>query len=77
MTAAILSGRRRRGPPGMAGGGGGRVGRNTVERARGSIDILAATDKTEVDAGDVFIIETPGGGGYGETMGKNSDKRKK
>jgi 5-oxoprolinase (ATP-hydrolysing) len=77
MTAAILSGRRRRGPPGMAGGGGGAAGRNAIERARGSVEILAATDKTEVAAGDVFIIETPGGGGYGEAMGRNSEEGKK
>jgi 5-oxoprolinase (ATP-hydrolysing) len=41
------------------------------------VEIVAATDKTEVAAGDVFIIETPGGGGYGEAMGKNSEKEKK
>ena len=77
MTAAILSGRRRHGPPGMAGGGNGQAGRNAIERARGSVENLSATDKTAVAAGDVFIIETPGGGGYGEAMGKNSDKGKK
>jgi 5-oxoprolinase (ATP-hydrolysing) len=36
-----------------------------VERANGGLDVLTGTDKTEVNPGDVFVIETPGGGGYG------------
>ncbi|MGF1639942.1 MAG: hydantoinase B/oxoprolinase family protein, partial [Rhodospirillales bacterium] len=65
MTAAILSGRRRVPPYGLAGGEPGRCGRNAVERADGRIEELAGTDRTEMAAGDVFVIETPGGGGYG------------
>jgi 5-oxoprolinase (ATP-hydrolysing) len=65
MTAAILSNHRRSGPPGLAGGGDGAPGRQWVERADGRVDVLAGTDRTEVEAGDVFVIETPGGGGYG------------
>jgi 5-oxoprolinase (ATP-hydrolysing) len=65
MTAAILSGHRRVPPYGMAGGNPGAVGRNWVMRNGTTLD-LGACDKTEMNAGDVFVIETPGGGGYGE-----------
>ncbi len=66
MTAAILSGHRRIAPYGLAGGGPGRVGRNRVEHADGSIEELAGADRVEIEAGGVVIIETPGGGGYGK-----------
>ncbi|HLB79356.1 MAG TPA: hydantoinase B/oxoprolinase family protein [Dongiaceae bacterium] len=66
MTAAILSGHRRVPPYGMAGGEPGAVGRNYVARADGRVEELPATARVEVAAGDVFVIETPGGGGYGE-----------
>jgi len=65
MTAAILSGHRRIPPYGMAGGEPGKVGRNWVERCDGSILRLGGADKAELAPGDVFVIETPGGGGYG------------
>jgi len=65
MTAAILSGHRRIPPYGMAGGEPGKVGRNWVERADGSSLQLGGADKAELVPGDVFVIETPGGGGYG------------
>jgi 5-oxoprolinase (ATP-hydrolysing) len=65
MTASILAGHRRIPPHGMAGGLPGAAGRNWVERADGACVELAGADRTEVGPGDVFIIETPGGGGYG------------
>ncbi|MEK6592484.1 MAG: hydantoinase B/oxoprolinase family protein [Pseudomonadota bacterium] len=65
MTAAILSGHRRIAPYGMAGGLPGAVGRNRVQRANGEIVELGACDRAEMQPGDAFIIETPGGGGYG------------
>jgi len=65
MTAAILSGHRRIPPYGMAGGEPGKLGRNWVERTDGSILQLCGADKAELAPGDVFVIETPGGGGYG------------
>jgi 5-oxoprolinase (ATP-hydrolysing) len=65
MTAAILAGHRRIPPYGMAGGSPGEVGRNWVERADGSRTELSFADETEMNAGDVFVIDTPGGGGYG------------
>jgi 5-oxoprolinase (ATP-hydrolysing) len=66
MTAAILSNHRSVPPFGLDGGGDGACGRNSVERADGSVEQLGATDKTEMGPGDVFVVETPGGGGYGK-----------
>ena len=67
MTAAIVSGHRRVPPYGMAGGESGKTGHNYVERADGTVDELSGTDKADMYSGDVFVIETPGGGGYGKT----------
>jgi len=69
MTASIVSSHRRVPPYGMYGGEPGKVGRNAVERANGSIEELEGTDMTEMRPGDVFVIETPGGGGYGKPCG--------
>jgi 5-oxoprolinase (ATP-hydrolysing) len=66
MAAAILSSRRRIAPFGMAGGDPGQPGRNFVQRANGDIELLQGTDRVErIAPGDVFVIETPGGGGFG------------
>jgi 5-oxoprolinase (ATP-hydrolysing) len=65
MTAAILSSHRRVPPYGMAGGLPGAVGRNHVERCNGQTLELSGCDQAEMQAGDVFVIETPGGGGFG------------
>lgn len=70
MTASILSNRRRIAPFGLAGGADGQHGRNSVERLGGSRSELGACEMTEMQPGDVFVIETPGGGGFGRTMGK-------
>jgi 5-oxoprolinase (ATP-hydrolysing) len=67
MLAAILSGHRIVPPYGMAGGKPGAVGRNYVIRRDGMRVNLKGADKIEMNAGDVFVIETPGGGGYGGT----------
>lgn len=65
MTATILSGHRTVPPFGLAGGSPGDVGRTTVERTDGTIEELGATDSTPMKAGDVFVIDTPAGGGFG------------
>jgi len=65
MTAAMLANRRSTAPFGLAGGSDGKAGANWIERANGSVTTLGATGKAEVSPGDVFVIETPGGGGYG------------
>jgi len=65
MTAAILSGHRLVRPHGLAGGEAGAAGRNYVLRADGALSELGPFDQTEMAAGDLFVIESPGGGGYG------------
>ncbi len=65
MTASILSNGRVAGAFGMAGGAAGLPGINRVERADGSSELLGHIGSVEMAVGDVFVIETPGGGGYG------------
>ncbi|MBT2396126.1 hydantoinase B/oxoprolinase family protein [Streptomyces sp. ISL-100] len=69
MTVALLSGHRRVPPYGMAGGGPGATGSNLVERADGTLMPLEGCDTAEVGPGDVLVIRTPGGGGYGAPGG--------
>jgi len=64
MSAAILSNRRRIAPFGLNGGGDGQRGINRVERADGSVEALPGTAQIQVEAGDVLVVETPGGGGF-------------
>ncbi|QBR01849.1 hydantoinase B/oxoprolinase family protein [Paraburkholderia pallida] len=65
MTASILSNNRIHAPFGAAGGRPGRAGSNRVERADGEIVALGHIASVEMGAGDVFVVETPGGGGFG------------
>jgi 5-oxoprolinase (ATP-hydrolysing) len=65
MTAVILASRRNVAPFGLDGGADGAPGLQRVVRAGGAVETLSGTDKAELLPGDVFVIETPGGGGYG------------
>jgi 5-oxoprolinase (ATP-hydrolysing) len=65
MTANILAGHRRIAPFGLNGAQAGALGRNWVERKNGAVEHFGATHTADMEAGDVFAIETPGGGGYG------------
>lgn len=65
VTASILSGHRRVAPYGLAGGAPGACGRNAIERADGSVQELDGCAQADMAPGDRFVIETPGGGGYG------------
>jgi 5-oxoprolinase (ATP-hydrolysing) len=65
MRANILANRRRVAPSGLAGGEDALPGRNWVERANGSVEALEGTGFAQVEPGDRFVIETPGGGGFG------------
>ena len=66
MTASILSNHRRVPNQAVAGGEPGKLGRNAIERVDGTVIELKGTDGAQMHPGDVFIIETPGGGGYGK-----------
>ncbi|MEJ0095675.1 MAG: hydantoinase B/oxoprolinase family protein [Methylocella sp.] len=65
MTAVIVASRRKVAPFGLKGGHDGAAGRQWVDRADGGRTELGAADRAEMAAGDVMVIETPGGGGYG------------
>jgi 5-oxoprolinase (ATP-hydrolysing) len=65
MTVTTLASHRRVAPYGMAGGQPGGLGRHWVERADGTVVPMRGCDSVHVAAGDLFVIETPGGGGYG------------
>jgi 5-oxoprolinase (ATP-hydrolysing) len=65
MTASILSNGRTIGAFGLAGGAPGQVGINRVLRADGSIEVLKHIGSVQMQPGDVFEIQTPGGGGFG------------
>jgi 5-oxoprolinase (ATP-hydrolysing) len=65
MTAVMLANHREVPPFGVAGGLPGEVGRNWVERTDGTRESFGATCEVAMQSGDVFVIETPSGGGYG------------
>ncbi|MFG2729536.1 hydantoinase B/oxoprolinase family protein [Streptomyces canus] len=65
MKVSTLSQHRRVPPYGMAGGEPGALGANRVEHADGTVTELGGRDSADVGPGDVLVIETPGGGGYG------------
>jgi 5-oxoprolinase (ATP-hydrolysing) len=69
MTAVILANHRRVAPFGVHGGQPGAVGRNWVERANGVREEFGGTEEVALQIGDVFVIETPGAGGYGTPSG--------
>jgi len=64
-TVTVLSSHRKVHPHGANGGGSGQVGRNSVVRANGTCVPLAGNDEVQMQPQDVFVMETPGGGGFG------------
>ncbi len=72
MTAAILSGHRVVAPFGLAGGEPGAIGHNFVVRHDGAIEALSGNAEVAMQPGDVFVIETPGGGGFGPVHASES-----
>jgi 5-oxoprolinase (ATP-hydrolysing) len=65
MTVTVLSSHRKVPTQGAAGGGAGVVGDNSVVRQNGHIEQLEGNDEAQLDIDDVFVMKTPGGGGYG------------
>ncbi len=65
MQANILAGHRRIPPYGMHGGEPGRPGSNYLLHSDGRRTEFHSQGNIQVQAGDVMVIETPGGGGYG------------
>ena len=71
MTAAILSGHRIVPLFGLAGGESGATGCNSVVRQDGTIESLPSKAEVAMGIGDVFVIETPGGGGFGAGLDRS------
>ena len=67
MTAGILSSHRVVPPFSLNGGEAGKVGKSYVEREDKTIEQLDSTATVEMQPGDIFVIETPGGGGWGQS----------
>ncbi len=65
MNVSILSNHRVYTPFGLQGGEDGATGRNWCQKHDGSIMELPSTTNLSVAAGDLLVIETPGGGGFG------------
>jgi len=65
MTVSILASHRRVPPYGMGSGLPGDLGRQWIEHTDGSVTEMAGNDSLPVATGDVLVLETPGGGGYG------------
>jgi 5-oxoprolinase (ATP-hydrolysing) len=65
MTVTTLASHRRVPPYGMAGGSPGARGRHWIVRADGTVIPMAGCDSVPAGPGDLFVLETPGGGGYG------------
>ena len=65
MNAAILSSHRKFPPFGLKGGMPAKCGRNAIVRRDGSVLDIGGQTEVELKSGELFVIETPGGGGYG------------
>ena len=74
MRAAILSSRRTLSPPGIFGGKAGRTGKNYIIRQNGETEILKGNDQAKMSPGDLFVVETPGGGGFGRESRERTDQ---
>jgi 5-oxoprolinase (ATP-hydrolysing) len=66
MTATILSSHRETAPYGLHGGEPGKKGENSVRHPDGSTTLLAGNDEVFLSPNDIFVIKTPGGGGFGK-----------
>jgi len=66
MQAIVVASRRNVAPHGMMGGADGAPGRQWVDRADGSVTpIPGNTGSADLQLGDILVLETPGGGGWG------------
>lgn len=65
LVATLVSSSRLQAPAGLAGGEPGAPGRQWVERRDGTIEPIAGRAEVALAEGDLIVIETPGGGGYG------------
>ncbi len=66
MTATVLSSHRLVPPNGASGGEAGATGENSIERADGRIEMFSGNDEAQMEPGDIFVLKSPGGGGFGQ-----------
>ncbi|MEM6306504.1 MAG: hydantoinase B/oxoprolinase family protein, partial [Pseudomonadota bacterium] len=71
MTVTTLTSHRVVPPHGAQGGAPGQTGENAVQRVDGTIELLKGNDQVQVQPGDIFIMKTPGGGGFGASTDPN------
>ncbi len=65
VTLSVLTQHRVKLPYGLNGGESGRAGKQYIQKPDGKIIELKSVDGYSIEAGDVFVIQTPGGGGFG------------
>ncbi|HEU5322512.1 MAG TPA: hydantoinase B/oxoprolinase family protein, partial [Methylomirabilota bacterium] len=69
VSVSVLGQHRAVPPYGLDGGGPGLPGAQRLVRAEGETVELPGAATCEARAGDLLIVETPGGGGYGRAGG--------
>ncbi|TWU44114.1 Acetophenone carboxylase gamma subunit [Novipirellula aureliae] len=74
LTLSLITGRRTRPPYGIDGGNAGKIGRNSLFKKGKRIDLPYAVT-TMVETGDILLIETPGGGGWGQESGSQENNK--
>jgi N-methylhydantoinase B len=72
-TVSILTERNRIAPWGLAGGGDGGLARHLVRRADGTEEVLPSKHTTRLRRGEVLVIQTPGGAGYGDPAARDPE----
>lgn len=68
VALSVLSQHRKVAPFGLNGGGTGKIGKQYIILKNGFKKYLKGIDGYAITEGDVFVIETPGGGGYGDCV---------
>ena len=74
MTVNIITGHRIVPPYGLAGGNSGAVGKNYVIHSNNNITELKTKGQIEVVKDDIFVLKTPGGGGFGKPVSVQQNK---
>jgi 5-oxoprolinase (ATP-hydrolysing) len=68
MTATVLTSHRKTAPVGAAGGAAGKRGENAVIRTDGTRVPLGGNAQVTMGVGDIFVLKSPGGGGFGDPV---------
>ncbi|MCE9604083.1 MAG: hydantoinase B/oxoprolinase family protein [Planctomycetia bacterium] len=62
-------------PYGMNGGSAGALGRNTLFERSGTMRELTGAEQFHAAPGDILVVETPGGGGWGVAVSQATNDR--